>query len=67
MLAMVGRIFTIDTKEMENKYYFDVYYGKACVWSVVAHTKWEAIDKAYYKFSAGNSNLERTKFRVKRK
>jgi hypothetical protein len=52
---------------MEEQYYFDVYYGKVCVLSVVAHTKWEAIDKAYYKFNGVRPNLERTKFRAKRK
>jgi hypothetical protein len=52
---------------MESSYYFSIYYEKVCVWSVVAHTKWEAIDKAYYKFIENSPHLERAKFRAKRK
>jgi hypothetical protein len=47
---------------MENSHYFNVYYGKVCVWSIVAHTKWEAIEKAYYKFIEKHPKLERKKF-----
>jgi hypothetical protein len=32
--------------------------------SIVAHTKWEAIDKAYYKFIGKNPNLDRTKLKA---
>ena len=35
---------------MENKYHFNVYYENVCVWSILAHTKWEAIDRAYNRF-----------------
>lgn len=51
---------------MEYQYYFKVYYGKICVWSVVAHTKWEAIDKAYYKFVTDKPKLDRSKFSAKK-
>ena len=52
---------------MESLHYFKVYYDKVCVWSVVAHTKWEAIDKAYCKFIGEYPQLERTKFRAIKK
>ena len=52
---------------MESQHYFNVYYGKVCVWSVVAHTKWEAIDKAYYKFIENRPDIDRGKFRAIRK
>lgn len=52
---------------VESEYYFKIYYGTVCVWSVVSHTKWEAIDKAYYKFIGESPQLERAKFRAIRK
>lgn len=51
---------------METLYHFNVYYGQVCVWSVAAHTKWEAIDRAYYKFIVDRPNLDRTKFKAKK-
>ena len=51
---------------METLYHFSVYYGQVCVWSVAAHTKWEAIDRAYYKFIVDRPNLDRTKFKAKK-
>ena len=51
---------------MENNYYFKIYYAHAFVWSVVAHTKWEAIDRAYYKFIDDCPHLERSKFKAKK-
>lgn len=51
---------------MESQHYFKIFYGQVCVWSVVAHTKWEAIDKAYYKFIGERPHLERTKFKAKK-
>lgn len=51
---------------MENQYCFKVYYDKTFVWLVVAHTKWEAIDRAYFKFTADSPHLERSKFKAKK-
>ena len=51
---------------MESQHYFAVYYDREWVWSVVAHTKWEAIDRAYYKFSVDCPFLERSKFKTKK-
>lgn len=49
---------------MENQYFFKIFYDKVCVLSIVAHTKWEAIDKAYYKFIGEYPHLERAKFKA---
>jgi hypothetical protein len=51
---------------MENQYCFKVYYDKVLVWLVFAHTKWEAVDRAYYKFTVDRPNLERSKFKAKK-
>ncbi len=51
---------------MESQHYFKIYYAQAFVCSVVAHTKWEAIDRAFYKFIGDCPHLERTKFKAKK-
>lgn len=51
---------------MESQYYFKIFYNKVCVLSVVAHSKWEAIDKAYYKFIGDMPHLDRAKFKAKK-
>lgn len=50
---------------MENKYHFNVYYENVCVWSILAHTKWEAIDRAYNRFIGLYPNIDRNKFKIK--
>ena len=52
---------------MESQHYFKIYYAQEFVWSVVAHTKWEAIDKAFYKFISDHPYLERKKFKAIKK
>jgi hypothetical protein len=51
---------------MESQHYFKIYYAQAFVCSVVAHTKWEAIDRAFYKFIGDCPHLERAKFKAKK-
>jgi hypothetical protein len=51
---------------MENQYFFKIFYDKLYVLSIVAHTKWEAIDKAYYKFIGDRPHLDRAKFKAKK-
>lgn len=51
---------------MESQHYFKIFYDKVCVWSVVAHTKWEAIDKAYYRFIGDRPHLVRAKFKAQK-
>jgi hypothetical protein len=52
---------------MESQYFFKVYYEKTFVLSIVACTKWEAVDKAFYKFLGEHPNLERKKFKAIKK
>lgn len=35
---------------MENTYVFKIYYDKKFVTTITAHTKWEAIDNAFYRY-----------------
>lgn len=49
---------------MEREYLFKVYYDKVFVLDVFAHTKWEAIDKAYFKYLY--LNLNRSRFSAKK-
>ena len=44
---------------MENQYCFRVSYLKKNLCLVVAHTKWEAIDKAFYKFTSEGLTIDR--------
>lgn len=57
----------LKSNQMENQYCFSVYYEKKFVLSIVAHTKWEAVDRAFYKFIGEYPNLERKKFKVIKK
>jgi len=49
---------------MENQRLFKVFYsGKQMCW-VIAHTKFEAVDKAYYKFYSEETPLDRKLIRA---
>ena len=61
------KLFTnLNQINMENQYFFKVYYDTVLVWLVVAHTKWEAVDRAYFKFIGDRPHLERAKFKAKK-
>jgi hypothetical protein len=49
---------------MESKYYFKLYYDQKYVLLVAAHTRWEAIDRAYNKFVVDYPKIDRTKFKA---
>lgn len=51
---------------MESQHYFKVYYEKNFALSVVAHTKWEAIEKVYQKMILEYQNVERCKMSAKK-
>lgn len=51
---------------MEAIFLFKIYYKKVRVWSVIAHTRWEAIDKAYYEYATKYPLIERSKFKAKK-
>ena len=52
---------------MENEYLYEVYYQNVLVKTIIAHTKWEAIDKVYNRLIPEYPNLVRSLFRVKLK
>jgi hypothetical protein len=49
---------------MESSYLFKIYYDKEFVCTIVAHTKWEAVDKVYFKYL--HLNLNRSRFSAKK-
>ena len=51
---------------MESQHYFQIFYANVLVLSVVAYSKYEAIDKTYQKFIGDMPNLDRKKFRAKK-
>ena len=51
---------------MESEFVFRIYYGGVYVIDIIAHSKWEAIEKAWTKFSPTRPLLERTKFKAKK-
>lgn len=51
---------------MEKKKYFKIYYGSELMCIMYAHTSFEAIDKAYYKYVGYAKNLERRKLTAKK-
>lgn len=51
----------------ERSYYFEVYYQGHLVQTIVAHTKWEAIDRVFYRHIGYNPLLVRGHFTAKKK
>jgi len=51
---------------MESEFVFRVYYGGVYVIDIIAHSKWEAIEKAWTKFSPTRPLLVRKKFKAKK-
>lgn len=51
---------------MESQHYFEIFYAKVLVLSVVAHSKYEAIEKACQKLGVESPNYDRTKFKAKK-
>lgn len=50
---------------MESEMLFKVYYGGVFVIDIIAHSKWEAVEKAWTKFSATRPLLVREKFKAR--
>jgi hypothetical protein len=51
---------------MERQHLFNLYYGSELLGSIVAHTKWEAVDRIYHRMVDKSSGLERAKIRAKK-
>jgi len=52
---------------MESEMVFKVYYGGVFVIDMIAHSKWEAIEKAWAKFSPTRPLLKRERFKARLK
>jgi hypothetical protein len=52
---------------MEREFLYEVYYQNVLVKTVVAHTKWEAIEKVYSRLIGEYPNLVRSLFKAKSK
>jgi len=50
---------------MESEMLFKVYYGGVFVIDIIAHSKWEAVDKAWTKFSVTRPLLVKDKFKAR--
>lgn len=51
---------------MENTYNFKVYYDKKWICDIIAHTKWEAMDKAYFRYLYSDNLSDRSKLKAKK-
>lgn len=49
---------------MEREYLYKVYYGEVLVKTVVAHSRWEAVEKVYSKYIDDYPNLKRSLFKA---
>ena len=49
---------------MESQHMFNVYYSGRWLCWIVAHTKWEAVDKTYYKLVAQSHSVDRKKMKA---
>lgn len=56
----------LNASSMESQHYFQIFYANVLVLSVVAYSKYEAIDKACQKFIGDMPNLDRKKFKAKK-
>ena len=52
---------------MESEMLFKVYYDGVFVIDIIAHSKWEAVEKAWTKFSPTRPLLVREKFKARLK
>jgi hypothetical protein len=50
----------------ESEHHFKLFYDTKYVCLIVAHTKWEAIEKAYSKFIFDHPYIDRKKLQVKK-
>lgn len=52
---------------MENTYVFEIYYDKKFICNCLAHTKYEAVDRMYYKLALNYPLFDRKKLKAKKK
>jgi len=57
---------TSKSTAMESKYFFKVFYRGHLVETIYACTKWEAIDRVYYRHIGENPLLVRAHFKARK-
>ena len=50
---------------MEQQTMYAIYYGGEYMCKIYAHTKWEAVDRVFYRVSSIHPNKERNKYVAK--
>jgi hypothetical protein len=49
---------------MEREFLFKVYYGNILIRTIVAHTKWEAVEKIYSRYNLDYPGMIRSKLKA---
>jgi hypothetical protein len=63
---MARTLFTLKQKTMEREFLFKVFYGNVLVKTVVAHTRWEAVELVYSRLIPEYPHLIRSQFKAKK-
>ena len=49
---------------MEREFLFKVYYGNILIRTIVAYTKWEAVEKVYSRYNLDYPDMIRSKLKA---
>jgi hypothetical protein len=63
---MAKTLLILNLSHMEREFLYKVFYGKVLVKTVVAHTRWEAIELVYSRLIYEYPHLIRSQFKAKR-
>jgi hypothetical protein len=63
---MAKTLLILNLRHMEREFLYKVFYGKVLVKTVVAHTRWEAIELVYSRLIYEYPHLIRSQFKAKR-
>ena len=63
---MAKTLLNLNLRHMEREFLYKVFYGKVLVKTVVAHTRWEAIELVYSRLIYEYPHLIRSQFKAKR-
>ena len=63
---MAKTLLNLKLSHMEREFLYKVFYGKVLVKTVVAHTRWEAIELVYSRLIYEYPHLIRSQFKAKR-
>ena len=63
---MAKTLLILNLSHMEREFLYKVFYGNVLVKTVVAHTRWEAIELVYSRLICEYPHLIRSQFKAKR-